>query len=314
MARYIRAPRTREIAGLILVLVTLISLGHLADFLLGARGQRSVKDKLVDTYVGIAEGDWSEAFRVPARQVRHYIDIVFAWAGTTPQFAHRVGLYSLAMSFGIDVALWSLDWRAYPNVLVIPLFPSGAPAWHVALVAVGVATNFWLDLASFSILAVVCRLILPAKSFLIPVIVIILSAAIYTLFWLSFLIGSVLLSVVVSIVFDVFPFTVDTYLSLVPIVSDTALFYYLHPSQLFGQMLPSMVINLQVVVPLTLYVTLVFFSYVISLLRPVAKAPILLVLERLEESKSGVFTAVAAGLSALVALLTAIAKWAVLPH
>jgi hypothetical protein len=62
----------------IFFLVTLITLGRFSDFLLGEQGERRLKDRLVNYYVKIAEGDWAEVFRVAAAQYKLFLDRIFA--------------------------------------------------------------------------------------------------------------------------------------------------------------------------------------------------------------------------------------------
>lgn len=48
------------------VLSVFVAAGHFLDFLVGEKGQRNIKDRLVSFYVFIAEADWSAAVRIAA--------------------------------------------------------------------------------------------------------------------------------------------------------------------------------------------------------------------------------------------------------
>jgi hypothetical protein len=68
--------RNLSMALTILILVTLAALANLADFLLGARGQRNLKDRMVRYYIVAAESDWTTMIRVPAYLYERYLTFV----------------------------------------------------------------------------------------------------------------------------------------------------------------------------------------------------------------------------------------------
>jgi hypothetical protein len=61
-------------AWLVVLLLTLVALGNLIDFILGPPGQRKIKDRLVEWYVAVADGNWAEIVHSSARTTSRFLD------------------------------------------------------------------------------------------------------------------------------------------------------------------------------------------------------------------------------------------------
>jgi hypothetical protein len=87
----------------ILLLVTLIGVGHFADFLLGSAGQRRIKDRIVNLYVVASEEGWNSIIRFSSRLFRKYLEHTFGPKSFSLRYILSVALYSTIMLFLVNV-------------------------------------------------------------------------------------------------------------------------------------------------------------------------------------------------------------------
>lgn len=83
---------------IVAIATVLISLGGFLDFLLGPSGNRSVKERLVNFYVSIEEGDWSLLYRRPASALLEFISTLLGSRILNIVFAIRTVIISLRMT------------------------------------------------------------------------------------------------------------------------------------------------------------------------------------------------------------------------
>lgn len=94
--------------GLTLVVASLIAMGHFTDFMLGDRGQRLVKDNLVDLYIAVSAEDWRSYFAKASMSYERFLWSTFAMH-SPKLYALRVLMYSA--TFFVAVTLTYLGWR-----------------------------------------------------------------------------------------------------------------------------------------------------------------------------------------------------------
>jgi hypothetical protein len=82
----------------IVLLTSLIALGHIIDFCIGSSGQRRIKDRVTEFYIHVAESDWSPLYRQPASVAGRYLDCYFGRPSFSMKFIKRVLAYSLICS------------------------------------------------------------------------------------------------------------------------------------------------------------------------------------------------------------------------
>jgi hypothetical protein len=90
--------RAKRMIILVFILVSLMTLGNFVDFLLGSGGQRGIKDRLVDFYVSIDEGDWTTIIRKPAAWFTLYFDFIFGPRYISIRVLFVMVLYSMTVS------------------------------------------------------------------------------------------------------------------------------------------------------------------------------------------------------------------------
>jgi hypothetical protein len=132
---------------LILVLVVLISAGNLADFVVGKKGNREIRNRLTDFYVLIGDGDWSGAFVFSGRLMSQFIDHILSPKVISFRYLLRLALVSASFSAMVIVGSIlankprSLPWSEYPGLLGI----YGYEVWGFVILA-----NLLADFASWT--------------------------------------------------------------------------------------------------------------------------------------------------------------------
>jgi hypothetical protein len=292
-------------AWVILVLVTLIGLGRFADFLLGPRGDRRLKDKLVHFYVCVSEGNWLSVIEISARQYHQFLQLVFEKYRCSWRFLLNVFLYSFVVSVivigsaiyayaadtadaGIIAALFTLDLIIEPRLRY--------------LFTTIVAINYALDLVSMYLLIrllAYTKIDSPLKSVTIAWASVSLILIIFTLaVALSMTIGNALM------------------IGLPPETRWQLLWFWLKmnimhpwnaPSTSIGHINVS-IFSVSVLIPFSVLLIIVMCSLVIYYSRGITKTPMLLIIERLEEAKSGVFTIISSATTLIIGIITALQK------
>jgi hypothetical protein len=80
---------------IVAVVTILIVLGGFLDFLLGEPGNKQIKDRLINFYIRIEEGDWSSLYRLPATALLNFIYRLLGRHIISIRFMIRTALLSL---------------------------------------------------------------------------------------------------------------------------------------------------------------------------------------------------------------------------
>ena len=287
----------------IFLLLVLASLGRFADFLLGKRGQRHVKDRLVEWYVRLAGSDWADLLRAAASLVDGFLSRVLG--------EKVLSRRSIVRLFGLSVVL---------DVLILVTAFSVQNGSLIAGVSFFTRTTFWW--ATVSIL--VCNAVVDALSFAA-------SRAAYrrlTTFRSHALIAVVVatdvaltyLAVALSVLLTV-PTVITGLTASEPALPPVWVMWprrflaqlresFLHPwdaNMTIGDLNFSL-FAASAAIPTALHLLIFAGLMIARLSRPVTQRPLTLMLERLEEAPSGTFTTIGVGLGALAAIVAAFSK------
>jgi hypothetical protein len=283
-----------------------VSLGHFTDFIIGQAGQKKVKDQLADLYVAVADGDWSRLFRSPAKLFLSYIDALFQFAKPVV-FSLRVLIYSFIFSMLVDLVLFISSTNISPSLIVAPLRAEGIPPWDKLYLFVSIVNNSIFDILSIIIVRWLTKSAagIPA-TYIVPLLVSSVGIAL-VIFLLASMSQNFMLVIVYSRFYGIFPNVYQDLEAAVRAAQGTLVFFFL--PQGVSSNLHAMLPSIQVVIPITTYVLFCAAAYVFYLSRNFLRKPLLILLERLDESRSGIFTSLAAAISAVVGLLQALGKW-----
>jgi hypothetical protein len=286
----------------VMLLVTLISTGHLCDFLLGEVGQRRVKDTLVTFYVAAAEGDWLSLIRAPASFFKTYLNTLFRVTSSWAIFVFRVIIFSLIMSVIIYLMMLAFHIPILPSLLVLPLKSggmqsSGEPLFLCTTVAINIIGDLFSISLSYACSTMLCRATSGTAWWLL------LLWTVAALFVLLFAIG--LQNATLEVLFGSTLFGLRDSVRFAPI---TFVYSILALWNNAPEMLRAFLPSIQIMLPITTFLIVVSVSYVLFVARPVLMRPTLLIVKRLEETKAGLLTSIASVLAALVTILGALAK------
>ncbi len=291
----------------IFILTSCIALGHFCDFLIGEKGQRRVKDRLIDAYVHLSEPNWTRIIQSSASSYLRYLHKLFGKIMFTKKFIVSVFVYSLGFYLLVWIFRASADggwglfrfYDQYHDVHVI----------DATIYAIILLSNMTIDMLSIRVTMLGLKSVCLFRYYVATFCFIVSSS----LAWLGLCLGN--LSVEIALELNTRPQDFDgifggiywLYLIFGQDLKYRGIIYFF-----FGGLLqPSSyrVFSLQIIIPITTFFIVVFGAFVIYFLRPVLQRPLLLVVERLEKSKSGICTSLASVLGALVASLTAWSKW-----
>jgi hypothetical protein len=258
----------------IVVLTIMISLANLGDFIFGEKGNRQLLSKLSSYYVAVG-GDWKATYQVPARKMNEFLIHIFGHNFFLYLF--KVAIYSVSLVFILS-ALSYITYRPPPHTPSV--LPRITPLDYAPCFAVG---NCLGDLLSWSIVRFllfqmkIARLIWAIVLFMIGM----ASAIIFS--FASFFIGILLVLTfdAKAIFFGPGQAAFNGYLFLVPLLAG----------------LPSIV-----------FVLTTASGILLVVLRPIIRAPLMGLLERLESAPKSILTLTAVALSGFVGIVAALAK------
>ena len=291
----------------IFFVTTLIAVAHFIDFLLGRRGQRLLKDRLIAFYLHVSEQPWSSAFlRLPAATFHAYMLWLFGAPGSL-RFFKRVFLYSVTFSVLINV-LYDIS---YPHQALLNEFLHYPDLLLVSVLErTGILlTSYLADLASFAALAYALRLMGNSTG---PYLA--LSSAVAVAAMLAVALGGVVLGRFVGglgieydTALDIHQFVYNvrnswSYRFRRDGIASTVLSSINPRSRLF-------LLNGQVLVPAIAVVVICVATWLLVISERITKPILLLLLERLEDASVGVCTAVASAASALLGVIAAFRDW-----
>lgn len=84
--------------AVVTIATILVTLGGYLDFLLGEPGNRKLKDRLVDFYISVEEGDWSALYRLPARTLLGFAQNLLGTKVISGRFAIRAIVFSVIIT------------------------------------------------------------------------------------------------------------------------------------------------------------------------------------------------------------------------
>ncbi len=285
-------------AWLILFLVLLVVIGKFADFLLGQKGKRKVKNRLVNWYCDIAEGHWTKAIQFSA--------------GTTEDFFSKV-LGTRLLSFRTLVLGTFLSVLVSLIILVL-VFTFEFQSW--------IKSFQFLFYSNFSlIVAVICLInalvdipsLIATRCFLTKVRNAQGDSRILAWLFLDLIVAYIVLRLAVYMTVNatIVGLTVSDFALSLPLVYVRGLpgtFMYPGEANMTIGHTNFYIFAVSAAFPTFLHLVAVVSAYLTKVSRPITQAPLSLVLQRLEESPNGVFTSIAIGITAIVGVIAAALK------
>jgi hypothetical protein len=269
------------IGWLLFFLASLVSLAQLADFFLGREGNRALKEALADFYVAV-ERDWRAAYRAPAALLTRFLDHLLT---------RRLGTSVLRL-LAVSVSLTTLLFVA---AQIVHLFSASYDEgeWWLRLVTLCVI-NATGDVLTWSVARSGLRYIqragiagaLAATAAMVGSALVVPAA-----FYIEslFVIDQLLFGPAGPVKLGLIPFAVGNLF----IGGGSGMF---------------MVIPLVVLLPVLLFAFVVVLGIGATVLQPVAKRPLMLVLERVDASTKPFFTLASLFIGAIATLITGYAK------
>ena len=279
-------------------------MGQLLDFLLGQSGQRRLKDRLVDFYVAIDDDQhWLRAIQTPATVILLYCDTIFAASRVNAKSITRIIAYSITLTFIIYCLLLMSNVHSHGSLFILP-FKGAESIYTPKFVLLTLGLNVVFDFIAIFLVRYGAAII--SRSTATRALVILLLAVIGSvgLFATAIAFQNGLGAFIFG--YEIFPSIGDDMAAFWLAFKNSYLFLILHPSVAdLTPMLPS----LQILVPAGTFLLSLGISLLIYASRGLTKNPLLLIVERLEEAKAGIFTTVASVASAIIAIMTALSKW-----
>jgi hypothetical protein len=268
------------------ILTTLVAVGNFVDFLIGERGQMQIKDRLVTFYVSVAEGDWS-VLRIVTENYQRYIEQVFGSRIISIHFILRIFVYSIFTTTMVYAAVALYYFQRNPIVTLGRFF-------GYAQIAV---VHSILDIVTFIILYSTFRHMRSSA----------LGSALVLALGVIFVYALLTIVTAASIAIQVVSYSkTGTNLGHWPAFWISIR----HPwaSWHAPQFSAISAMGFSVGLPIMIYLTVLFGAFIMYIGRPISQKPLALFLERLEGSKSGVFTITASAAALIVAALASLQK------
>jgi hypothetical protein len=292
-------------AWIIFVLATLVMLGRFADFLLGPKGDRMLKDRLIDFYVLAGDYDYTRLASDSAAMYHSFLLVVFGELNRSrTRLAISVGIYSgisslviwflfLMRAFG--TAWEGLNWTLSALPVLLPL----------------IMVNYVIDLVSFEFAKLGTNKAKYQGKRIYLALLIVLPALIY----LALALGNFLFDIAFRIYYVIYTFvgwnfffehdfqflwratTGDFADSLIRPLS----------SNLNLRNLDNISFSILTILPLTTLYMFVGLVMITFWLRRYVRSILLLFIDRVESSQAGVCTLFASGLAVMISVVTALA-------
>jgi hypothetical protein len=297
-------------AWLIAILLTIVALGNILDFFLGRRGQRQLKDRLVDWYILIAGAPWIGVIQFAAKTLDDFLSSLFG--------RDLISWLSLRRAIYISGALNILlvtAYLGYDHQFVKWIWRSGGKIlrWNIFNIVVVLAINVLVDYVSLMYTRKLLRLTLQsANAFVLGgILVIEILATLVTVIFVISLSHATMLVFSAGAAIGLNAGFSEKLLMVGQIfVSFFFAFFQNHPWKVMQVHLSTGVVVLGFAVafvPLLNFLIL-GLAWSAQASRRFTQRPLSLILERLEESPNGIFTTIAVALSALAGIIAAVAK------
>ncbi|MDF7775346.1 hypothetical protein P1X14_08815 [Sphingomonas sp. AOB5] len=283
-------------------MITLVSFGSFVDFLIGSRGNARLKGGLAAAWLRLNEGGLRQMVPATARALGRFIDAVLA----PPGFTRRYFLRTLRASVLINLLAFVVAMTA--NGAFASTIEAGLPhdwveqiGYLVRLLVGYLAIVYLSDLIAWALARRTLTYIEVGRR--IP-------AALSTTAMLTGCALAMMISnmAITTVLFES-AYSDRAFLSSIEYVVQTAIedpLLALWPFEdMFGPLyLPS----LSVFLPLSVFLLTLATGLILSILDPLIRRPLSLILERAEASTKGLFTLASITLAALVSILSAASR------
>jgi hypothetical protein len=295
------------VAAFIFVAAVLIALAHFVDFLLGYRGQRKLKDKLVAFYIAAAEEDWTSLLlKTPASLFHKYMMFLFG-APFSLRFFWRIFIYSFSFYFLVNITFDIV----YPKGSMIYGFLYYRDVfWTDVLERSAILiTNYVCDVGSFGTMMLFVGMIATSSQtrlFLLSILAgVSVSASAYIGVVLGDFFGGLGLSYMTTEDFDHF---------MQVVARDLAFKYRFYGllymmTESFNPRSRLFLLSFQVLLPMVCFIFVILTIWLMIASRSITKPVTLLIVERLEGATAGVCTTLASVASAIIGIVIALGKW-----
>jgi hypothetical protein len=292
-----------SIAWLAFILSAIVALGNFADFLIGTKGQRRLKDRLIAWYLELSESDWSKFVKIAARATADYVNRTFGPHFFTPRFLVRACSLSFLVSSLLLVAALSIAAGSLEKGLEILFATRFFRAVPVILVA-----NCAIDLMSLAITRSVMKHVTVSTSKLRTLGVLLVVAGIaYVAVALAVLLTVPSTIVGLTLKDAELPDPLTIWRRLIMAKVSEAFSSPWDAKMTIGGINFS-VFSIAAAFGAWFHILVLSSSYLLWLSRPVTQKPILLLVTRLEEAPKGLFTTLGIALAAIVGLIAAYQK------
>jgi hypothetical protein len=279
--------------------------GRLADFLIGPRGDRALKDRVVALYVASATYDYSYIIRDLSSRYHNFLIAVFSRNTLSHKRILSVGIYSLITS----LIIWLLFLvRAFGGITNGARWTIDALPIFVPLLTI----NWCIDMLSFAFSKMASARIARRHDKKHILYVIFLVPA---LMYITLVAGQFMWDVAFRIYAVYYTYTSwDLFVSLdlrflwraiLGDLADTLLRPW--ASNLHLRNVDSPSFSILTIIPLTTLYVFIGISVLLFLVRRHIRFSIMLILERVEGSRSGIFTIIASGTAVVISVIIAFA-------
>jgi hypothetical protein len=309
-------------ATIIAIATILVTLGGYLDFLLGEIGNRKIRDRLINFYIGVEEGDWSALYRRPASNLLRFARDLLGQRIVSVKFAVRTIFLSVIVTATmlasyLAIVYLQAVWRETPDCPAPPLLMAAVevPVYlrHVLLETFIVNATF--DLVTWPVTIHCLRIISVTQQNLAPFVIVLFTVAFA--FLTLHLLHSVYLPISLAqgpreygISFrpnSYFQFFSNGFLTPVQDIFHLSSFIgvgcYLPPAKPFSisAIALTQYAALEALIPVVLFMVVCLLGSVAYLTRHFTRKPVALVADRLAASKN-VCVTVASLLSGLIAV------------
>jgi hypothetical protein len=292
-----------SIDWLIFVLTILVAMGSFADFLLGPKGQRQAKDRLIVFYLKLTQDDWSQMVRGTAAVVDKFITQNFGPRLLSTKFLVRGSALSIAASSLLLFVAFSLESHS-----VIQGTRIIGTSWFWRVVPTALLVNCVLDLLSLSVTRRMLRWVATTASRIKMVVILFLNLCVAYI--------AVSLAILITVPTSIAALTLDD-----PSIPNHFAFWakifverlgYAFSFPWYAGMSVGGVKLSVFAIPAAfgswLQLVVLLTTSVLWISQPLTQRPLARLVERLEESPNGLFTMLGVGIAGLVGLLAAYQK------
>jgi hypothetical protein len=303
-----------------------VTTGWFIDFLLGAPGNRKLKDALATFYVSLEEGDWTVLYRYPASALLQFMVHVVGSRPFSPLYFVRTAIVSAIATLTLFVA--SMTWTyIYSTVtethclvpplrqfVEIPVYMSNFIVWVILI-------NIVVDYFSWSITQVGLKQLAMSRGRRPVIFVLVSPLAIFCMLYLIYCIY-LPLAIIVQ-VGDRIRVNGETFFRLIRGNLINILGFFSRPRSLFVLDCPTtdhtffsisyfntmQILAVETVIPFALLFIFCVLGIVAYLTKPVTKKPLSFLVQRMDSSGQRVTVLLVGALAVLSALFAAIVKF-----